>query len=325
MLNSKNSMKGKNNKAFNDFVLKAFLVFAVVAILDYVFGNILEYYYFKQESGLQYRTTYSMEHTNEDVLIFGASRANHHYHPDVFEKRLNMSYYNVGRDGNPVFYHYAVLKCILKRYTPKIIVMDFTGEEFRKDQQSYDRMASLLPYYKKHPEIRSIIELRSPYEKIKLLSSIYPYNSAMFTIAVGNAEFNKKRRGDIKGYVPLTGVWNEPIITDNTQSHYEVDSNKVNAYTSFIKDCINAGTRLYIVCSPYYFKTTQTDISFALARDIAEKNKIPFFNFFKDSAFTSNHTLFSDMVHLNDDGARVFSNKVIDRIMQATDNDEIKK
>jgi hypothetical protein len=313
-------MKKNKNNLLKEFLFKLLLVFIVVAIFDYVFGTILRHYYFKQESGLQYRTTYSMEQTKEDVLIFGASRANHHYHPDVFEKRLNLSYYNAGRDGAPIFYHYAVLKCILKRYTPKIVVMDFTGEEFRKDQQNYDRLSSLLPYYKRHPEIRPIIELRSPYEKIKLLSSIYPYNSAIFTIAVGNTEFNKKRRGDIKGYIPLTGVWNEPIITDNTQSNYEVDSSCVNAYRSFIKDCINAGTRLYIVCSPYFFRTTQTDISFSMAQRIAKENYIPFFNFFKDSSFTSNASLFSDMVHLNDDGAKLFSNKVIDKILETEKN-----
>lgn len=313
-------MKENKNNRVKKFLLKLLLVFAFVAVFDYLFGTILRHFYFKQESGLQYRTTYSLELTTEDVIIIGASRANHHYHPEVFEKRLGMSYYNTGRDGSPVFYHYAVLKCILKRYTPKIVIMDFTGEEFRKDQEGYDRLSSLLPYHKSHPEIRSIIELRGPYEKVKLLSSIYPYNSSLFTIAVGNAEFNKKRRGDIKGYVPLGGVWNEPVITDNTQSDYEVDSNKVNAYSSFIKDCINAGTRLYIICSPYYFKTTQTDISFAMAQDIAQKNKIPFLNFFKDSAFNSNNALFSDMVHLNDDGAKFFSNKVIDRIMETEQN-----
>jgi hypothetical protein len=313
-------MKENKNNLLKQFFFKLLLVLTFVAIFDYVLGAILRHYYFKQKSGLQYRTTYSMEQTKEDILVFGASRANHHYHPDVFEKRLNLSYYNVGRDGCPVFYYYAILKCVLKRYTPKIVIMDFTGEEFRKDQEAYDRLSSLLPYYKTHPEIRSIIELRSPYEKVKLLSSIYPYNSAIFTIAVGNAEFNKKRRGDSKGYIPLSGVWNEPIITDNTQSNYEIDSKKVNAYKSFINDCIASGTRLYIVCSPYYFKTTQTDISFALARDIAEKNKVPFFNFFKDSTFTDNSALFSDMVHLNDEGARLFSNKVIDRIIEVPEN-----
>lgn len=313
-------MKENKSTSAKGFLIKLLLVFGIVAVVDYAVGSVLEYYYFKQQSGLQYRTTYSMEQTNQDVLVFGASRANHHYHPDIFEKRLNLSYYNVGRDGNPLFYHYAVLKCVLKRYTPKIVILDFTGEEFRVNSQSYERLSSLLPYYKRHPEIRQIIELRSPYEKIKLLSSIYPYNSSIFTIAVGNAEFNKKRRGDIKGYVPLDGVWNEPIITDNKQSRYPIDSNKVKTYDLFIKDCIRSGTKLYIVCSPYYFKTTQTDISFSIAKGIAEKNNIPFFNFFKDSVFTNNSSLFSDMVHLNDNGAKVFSNKVVDRMMENIKN-----
>jgi hypothetical protein len=309
-------MKESENKLVKRFLLRGFFLFAIIVVIDYSIGNILNYFYFKQKNGLRYRTTYSMEQTKADVIIFGSSRASHHYHPDVFEERLNSSCYNAGQDGNTIFYHSAILKCILKRHTPKIVLLDFIGEEFRKNQQSYDRLSYLLPYYKTHPEIRSIVELKSPYERMKMLSSIYPYNSSMFAIAAGNAKFNAKRNIDIKGYIPLEGVWNEPIITDNTQSNYEVDSNKVSAYNSFIKDCINSGTRLYIICSPYFFKTTQTDISFALAMDIAKKNNIQFFNFFSDSMFTSNPALFSDMVHLNDQGAKIFSNKVIDRMLE---------
>ena len=174
------------------FLVKLFLFLIIVFLLDFATGSILKYLYYKQDSGLLYRTTYAIDSTKADVLIFGASRANHHYYPGAFEKRLHMSCYNAGRDGNDIFYHYAILQGVLKRYTPKIAILDFAREEFFKNQESYDRLSSLLPYYDRHPEMRSIIQLKSPYEKYKLLSKIYPYNSLIFTIAVGNTGFNKK-------------------------------------------------------------------------------------------------------------------------------------
>ncbi len=308
-------MKVSKNKLTKRFLLRFFFLFVIVVIIDYSIGNILSYFYFKQNNGLRYRTTFSMEQTKADIIILGSSRAVHHYHPEVFEGRFYLSCYNAGQDGNTIFYHSAILKSILERHTPKIVILDFIGEEFRKNQQSYDRLSYLLPYYKRHPEIRPIVELKSPYERMKMMSSVYPFNSSIFAIAAGNAKFNQKRNFDIKGYIPLEGEWNEPIITDNTQSNYEIDSNKVNVYASFIKDCISSGTRLYIVCSPYFFKTTQTDISFALARNIAGENNIPLFDFSKDTMFTSNSSFFSDMVHLNNKGANFFSNKVIDCIL----------
>lgn len=296
------------------FLIKLAVFFAIIYILDFSVGSVLCYFYFKQESGLLYRTTYSIEKTKADILIFGSSRANHHYNPDVFEKRMNQSYYNVGRDGNFILYHSAVLKGVLKRHSPKIVILDIVHGEFEQNQYSYDRLSSLLPYYRSHPEMRSIINLKSRYEKIKMLSYIYPYNSLMFTIAAGNAEFNKKRKSDIKGYVPITRIWYEPIQIDNSSSCYEIDSIKVNAYKTFIQDCIHSKVKLYIVCSPYFIKSNHTDCSVIIGQEIAKENNIDFFDYSKDSIFMNNSRLFSDIAHLNDSGAIVFSNMLIDKI-----------
>ncbi|MEI8201392.1 MAG: hypothetical protein WCH34_00150 [Bacteroidota bacterium] len=304
---------------FQYFLLKLLVFIAIVFVIDFAVGNVLRYLYFKQESGLLYRTTYSIEKTTADVLVFGSSRANHHYHPEVLEKRLHLSYYNVGRDGNFMFYHYAVLKGILKRYSPKLIILDFVKGEFKPSQESYDRLSSLLPYYHSHPEMRSIIELKSKYEWLKLVSSIYPYNSSIFTIAAGNAEFNKTRKGDIQGYVPLSKTWNGPLQIDSSSTNKEIDSNKVNMYASFIKDCISSKVKLIVVCSPYYHKSLHPDYSLTLGQEIARKYNVPFFDYSSDSMFVNNVKYFADINHLNDGGAMVFSNILVDKISKTND------
>jgi len=309
-------IKTKKNK-YLFFLIKLLLLFAVVFIFDAAIGAVLKHYYFKQESGLQYRTTYSIEKTKADLLVFGASRANHHYHPKVFEKGLKMSYYNVGRDGSSIMYHKGVLNAVLKRYTPKIIILDFVIEEFMKIDGNYDRLSSLLPYYQTHPEMRLIIELKSKYEKYKLISSIYPYNSSLFTIAMGNTESNKKRKGDINGYVPLTKVWNDSIIVDNRTGNYELDSTKIKVYESFIQDCIHSQVKLYIVFSPHYIKFRHADSSILIAKEIAQKYHVAFIDFSKDAFFLKSHQLFQDIDHLNDDGAKIFSNLMIDKMIQS--------
>jgi len=297
------------------FLLKFFIFFIIVVFLDFTIGSLLRIFYFKQESGILYRTTYSIEKTTADLLIFGSSTANHGYHPAIFKNRIKMSYYNVGRDGTPIFYHYAILNGILKRYTPKMVIYNFDVHEFSRTQQSYDILSFLLPYYKKHPEIRSIVDLKSPYEKYKLVSSIYPFNSSVFTIAIGNLEFNKKRRGDIYGYVPLTSIWNEPIRDGNTFINYESDSNKIKIYESFIKDCANLKIKLYVVCPPLFIKPDYVSSSVILGKEIANKYNVRFLDFSKDFTILSNPKLFADVGHLNNDGAIVFSNKAIDSIL----------
>jgi hypothetical protein len=305
--------------SYQKFFVKLLALFIMLAFLDFIIGSWLSIYYFKQESGLQYRTTFSIEKTTADLLVFGTSTATHDYYPEIFQKRLNMSYYNVAREGNSIFYHYAVLKAILRRYTPKIIIYDFDVNEFSKDEASYDKLSALLPYYKKHPEIRTTVELKSPYEKFKLISKIYPYNSSIFTILGGNMDYGNKRRRNIdiniNGYMPLTSVWNEPMKESGDLMSYDLDANKIRIYESFIKECINSKVEVYIVCSPLFTKHDHVSYSVALGRGIADKYNVSFFDYSSDSTILSNPKLFADILHLNDDGAKVYSNKIIDRIL----------
>ena len=300
----------KNNYLAIFLKIGAFLM--LVFIFDVAIGGLLERFYFKQKSGWEFRTKYSIENTQADILIFGASRAQQQYNPVFFEERMLQSCYNVGRDGEPVFYYYAVLKSILKRYTPKVIILDIENGIFKESQSSYDKLSILLPFYKDHPEIRPIIEMRSHFEKLKLQSHVYPYNSLLFKIAFGNINTNKIE--DIKGYVPLTRQWVEPLRTVDLSIKYKLDTNKINFYKAFINDCNKAQVKLYIVCSPYYLHLIGNDSSILLAKHIASKANVDFIDFSRDKSFLVNSALFDDTVHVNTVGSKIFCNKLIDTL-----------
>ncbi len=311
-------MTDNTKNKYATFAIRTFVFFTIVFVLDLTIGKALHHFYFKQESGLQYRTTYSMEKTKADLLIFGSSRANHHYQPEVLEEKLKMNYYNVGRDGNFIFYHYAILKSVLKRYKPKVIVLDFVEKEFEKKQESYDRLSSLLPYYNSHPEIKEIVELKSPFEKVKLISNIYPYNSSLLTIAVGNTKANKKRKQDNKGYIGLTNTFKEFNSKILKKNSYDLDTIKVNCFKEFLDDCITSGIKTVVVCSPYYYNSNEEDQSIFLAKEIAAKRNINFYDFSKDTSFVEHPFLFADKIHLNESGAKKFSSQVADKIVKQT-------
>lgn len=307
-----------SKKQVSKLLLKSLLFLMILFFLDYLIGTILRQLYFKQDSGYLYRTTYAMDSTEADILIFGSSTANHHYYPPLFQKRMNMSVYNTGRDGNSIFYNYAVLESVLKRYRPKIAILDFDLGEFKKEQASYDRLSSLLPYLNEHPDIKSIIELKGPYEKYKLLSKIYPFNSLIFSIGIGNVDYNRRREfiEDIEGYVPLTNQWNKQILTDKSIKDYEVDSNKINVLKAFIKDCQSSNVKLYIFISPRFIKYYSKDPSVEITHSIANKFQVPFYDYTKDTLFLEHPKFFADQIHLNNLGAKVYSNIVIDDIKQ---------
>lgn len=312
-MTSSNNIIPKN--VYLKLVFKSLIVLTIVILVDFIIGGVLKIYYFKQSSGLDYRTTYSMEKTKADLLIFGSSTANHDYVPNVFEHRLNSSCRIVGREGLPIFYHYAVLKSILKRYSPKTIILDFEEEEFSKSQDSYDRLACLLPYYKSHPEIDTIVDMKSPFEKYKLVSSIYPYNSLLFSIFAGNTQFNKTRQEDINGFVPLKECWNYPISNDTSFLEKPIDVNKVKIYEAFIQECVKANIQLYIVSSPLFVTPDYYNKTVALGEKIAAKYNVRFFDFSQDKSILNNPALFADIHHLNENGAMVYSHKIADALV----------
>ena len=305
-------------KKLPHFLLKLLLFLSIIFFLDFSIGSILKYWYYKQDSGLLYRATYAIDSTRAEVLIFGSSTANHHYSPGAFESRTHLPFYNTGRDGNTIFYNYSILQGALKRYSPKIVILDLNRGEFKENPESYDRISSLLPYYNNHPKIRSIIQLKSPYEKYKLLSKIYPFNSMLFTIAVGTTEYNKRREyiNDKEGFVPLNKVWKREITTDTSHVKYGLDSNKTEVFKSFITNCVNSNVKLYIFVSPIFEKYTYQDQSIVIAQKIANEFKIPFYDFSGDTLFLNHIGLFADVLHLNDKGAKIYSNKVVDKIIQ---------
>ena len=289
------------------------LLSVIVFILDFTIGKTLNYFYFNEKSGLHYRTTVSIDSTTAGILIFGSSRANHHYIPETLEQRLNLNTYNCGREGNSILYSYAVFKAVVKRYTPQILIFDINLNELNYDKVSYERLSSLLPYYKNHPEIRDIVKLISPFEKYKLLSKIYPYNSMLLTIIIGNMGLNKTRKGDIKGYVPLNSNIKDKVLHKISSVNSTLDTAKVYAVSQIIKYCEINNIRLIFIQSPMYGIGQSTNTTDYFTK-LNQENKVIFWNFMNDSVFINKPEYFQDQDHLNDKGANYFSNLLVSKL-----------
>lgn len=317
-------LKNIKSKPLQFFLLKLFTLFLILFVLDFVLGTILEKLYFKQRNGELYRITYSIDKTHEDILVFGSSRAEHHYHPEVFQKRLNLSFFNTGLDGEHILFHYALLKGALKHYTPKVVILDFVAGEFKINRECYDKISNLLPYYESHPELRELIQLRGPYEKYKLLSKVYPYNSEILQILQGVHSSSKPSHQEEDGYFPLYNHETARTRKITYPASYPIDSIKLKIYESFLRDCKKAGTELFVICSPYYVDAQNEEYSIRLAKELAKKYNVDFLDFSQDPQLSKNMVLFSDPNHLNDSGARIYTNMVIDSISRKADGSTVR-
>lgn len=302
----------KKNNSYLLFFLRLGIFISTLFVLDRITGTLLRHYYFTQHSGTMYRTTFSMESATPDIIIFGASRATHNYKPEVFERNLDMTCYNAGKDGTQILYHYAVLQSLLKRYTPKIIILDISFKDLLRADENYDWLSPLLPYYKKHPEIRPVVDLKSYFEKYKLVSASYPFNSAILTIIKSNG-MTSDEKGE-KGYVPFEKEWKGPLTPDVPRKPNKIDSVKLQYFEKFIEDCKNAHTRLYVMLSPLYIRFDNPPISLAAIREVCQHHNIPFYDYSGSIEFLTNPSLFHDRSHMNDKGATIYSEKVAKEI-----------
>lgn len=305
------------SKDFRLFVSRLLVFLLILFATDLLIGTLLRNFYFRQQSGPDFETIYAVEKSNEDMLIFGSSRARHHYYPPIFEENLDMSVYNTGRNGVRLLYYSGVLQAVLSRYVPKIIVLDIFQYEFEEHTVSYDQLACLLPFYNNHPEIRSTVELRGQFERVKLFSNIYPFNSSIVSIALGNTEYNKKKEEIIQGYSPLRRTMKNGPVVENNKIDYKIDSIKVKAYEQFILDCKNRGVQLFITCSPYFNSFENIDPSMKIARQVAAKYNVPFWDFSTDSRFAGKPGEFYDLLHLNHDAAIRYSEVVALKIKES--------
>lgn len=288
-------------------VIKRILLFtSLIIVLDILVGNGLEFLYFKQKYGLYARTTYGLEQTEADLLIFGSSSANHHYIPTIFEETLNVTAYNEGRDGIDILYQAAILKGIFKRYTPKIIILNLSPYEL-STERGYDRLSALLPYCKKYPEMKRTIFLRSKFEKWKLLSKIYPFNSTFLTLLNGIHKVVGNKAQD-NGYLPLIGSLDTNKFRRQTLDvQSQIDPNRVKALIDFINQCKQRKVLVYIFFSPVYDFGSHETLTIKEAMRISEAMKIPQINFINDPNFKGQALIFKDNGHMNHDGAIKFS------------------
>lgn len=280
----------------------------MVVFLDFSIGQILRTLYFK----VPRKITYTIQESYEDIQIYGSSKANRHYNPYVFENELGLSCFNNGVDGRNIFYHYAAINSLLQRHKPKLIILDLLSEDYLKSDGGWntDRLNVLLPYYNHNSYIKEVVNLRSPFERVKLLSSIYPFNSAIVDICVSIKE-GKDRSIGYKGYIPLGySEKSHEMNKVNFHKEYEIDELKINYLKKIIKTCNSNNIKLIIIKSPWYAEYPEKS---SLLEEIAFENKITFWNF-TNLDFFSERSFFYDESHLNEKGAELFTEFVVDKI-----------
>ena len=288
------------------FLIKIAILFIITAICDILFGKGMDYVVNHIEVGGQGRDNYICNTAEEDILIFGSSRAVHHYNSSMLEDSLGLTCYNCGDDGNGIILSYGRLLMAKERHQPKIIIQDVaTG--FDIDKNDNNKYLGWLKARYDREGIAEIFDMVNPEEQYKMLSQMYRYNSKylqnLFVYATG-ISFNT----GIKGFRPITGEMDTMKIRKTPQTQIEeIDSVKLEFVKKFIAAADNS--QLYFVVSPVWYGKNSDET--APIREICQQENIPFIDFSNDPKYVHNNQYFKDGTHLNARGADEFTKDLI--------------
>lgn len=289
------------------FLLKTTLFFAIIAIIDVFSGKIFAYLIEHAKGGDNWRNNFICNSVKDDILIFGSSRAMHHYNPIIISDSLNLSCYNCGQDGNGVILNEARYQLILQRYKPKVLVYDVIQNFDLLVLGDNHKYFKWLKAYYDRPGIPDVFESVDSTEKYKMLSQMYRYNSNCLQIITDYIHPIADK--GINGYVPKNIEFDTMKVGKGGIEHQdqEFDSLKISYIKKMVDESI--GTKIVFVVSPFWNGAATT--VYQPVRDICKERNIPFLDFSNNPKYVHNNMYFYDGYHLNARGADEFTRDFI--------------
>lgn len=238
-----------------------------------------------------------------DVVVVGSSRAEHHYVPSIIKGKIDSvsqsscSVYNAGIDGCFLNYHCCWIENIINRYNPKLLILDI------QDSFIYSKSGSLnflYPFYENNEVVGKYLEKNlDKKDLMKLNFNSYCFNGMFFRLLSGVLEDNIPD----DGYAPLTGVM-KPELISNEVNDDDKDYNMqlLSNLDDIINLCRDKEVQLVFVSSPAYKSGYNMVVD-----SLAKRYDVPYLDMMNSEYFNEHPELFQDRTHLNDNGARSFS------------------
>lgn len=296
-------------KGFIRFCVSVLLVLIIVCFVDWTIGEAMDRILPQiSNQGDIGKTYYSLYEVDAPVLIVGSSRAAHHYVSSIIEDSLALRTYNVGRDGCFFSYNCCVINSILDRYNPKLIIWENGSDYLYSDIN--DPMESLYPYYGRNSWVTDTVKEDEPMkEYIRLNSRLYQYNSTIHRILIRYMGRHSFADNTIKGYVPLKPIEQKMSLEqmDIRPSLSKLSDTKIERFRSVLERARRKGTKVVVADSPMYKKYDCENMSSIKMRQLCNQYGAQFLDNSQLPYFFEHPELFNDATHLNNEGAKVYT------------------
>lgn len=297
-------------KDLGKFTLRLVFLFLILIIVDAVVGKAFSsfrYMAYRQNKNSDYMVPeYASRDLDAQIVIVGASDAKHSYIPSMIRDSTCLSCYNLGRDGSFTIYQLCLINLLAEHYSPKVIVWELMEDCLASDipsDREYQSLKNLYSFYNDNVFIHNMINDMDFFQPMKMRSKLLVNNSVLMSY------INSMRQTDnnLNGYYPLP---NEGYIYPERISDEGYDfaaPHKEQLMKETIEKCRSKGIHIIFASAPKYTESIIKqsgcyDHLVALARD----NGIPFIDSFNLKNFSDDKSLFKDVAHLNDKGAKEY-------------------
>lgn len=294
------------------FIIRILAFLLLMFVIDRGVGLGMRYMQEHAKGGFTEHHNRIINNTSDDVLIFGSSRAIHHYNPQIIEDSLKLSCYNCGQNGNGIVLFYGWWQLIKNRHMPKIVIYDIYPEFDLLRGENNQKYLGLLRSKYENDLIKEIFYSIDPNERYKMQSMMYRYNSNFLQYILDYIHPKFHARND--GFYQLSGELDEMKVKKGNKEtkQLQVDPLKLYLFKKLVIDMKKHNVQLIFVVSPiWYGKESSQFEALKSLRNIYEKHNILFLNYYNSLKYVKNNKLFKDGSHLNARGADEFTKELV--------------
>lgn len=256
------------------------------------------------------------------IIFFGNSRCRHQVVPEVIMQTFPVKVHNAGAIGQNIQYHHALLQLLLAEKTSaQVLVRIIDHRELHLNGMGGANKMS--PLYGRLPGVDALLEEGERWNKLKYLSSTYRYNSMVLPIL---RNYFDPELGEEDGYRPMQG---NNVVTDPAKANpipalpdpLPIDPAREALILDFTTRAQAAGIQVVAALSPLWrLPNPLPPEETALLQHyegLLQKQGVPLLKV--DEAHypeLNNPKLYWDNEHLNDEGARLYSNLLAARLQE---------
>jgi len=263
---------------------------------------------------------------NAEIVISGSSRALSGFDPRIIQAATGLSAYNIGRNGSQTDMQLAVLKAYLAHNRkPKIVIHSLDSFSFAATHEVYNP-AQYVPYLYDDALWNQLRQINPGIWKSRYVP-LYGYvvDDMSMSWVLGLEELLGRSQPEeyFLGFNPRTLRW-----TDEFKNFRAANPNGVNwpieqegreSLEELVRVCRANGIQLIFVYAPEYSEmqglTRNRNEIFRDFHALSQKYGVPLWDY-SAWRFSADTEYFQNSQHLNDEGAKVFSTDLADKLRE---------